>query len=80
MSFSTWKAFGPDKCPVYLKIPYIGNISAIFESRIKKGPTNYFSTVQSLVVYRSRAMLPSIQKDGVPANHKVLVFLIFVLM
>ena len=33
--FQSLPKFGPNKCPVYLKLPWIGNISLKFENKIK---------------------------------------------
>ena len=37
MSFSAAQKFGPQKLPVYLKLPWIGNTSLRFESQIRLG-------------------------------------------
>ncbi len=37
--FSADKKIGPQKCPVYLKLPYIGNVSMRFEKQIKTAIT-----------------------------------------
>ena len=34
---------GPEKCPVYLKIPWIGDISLEYESQIKKAIISVFT-------------------------------------
>ena len=62
--------FGPQKCPVYLKLPWIGNSSLRFESQIKQAITNCFFAVNQRVVYSTKKALPSIQKDCVPATQK----------
>ena len=31
-NFAVEKTFGPEKCPVYLKLPWIGNVSSKFEN------------------------------------------------
>ena len=35
-NFVSKKRFGPEKCPVYLRIPWIGDISLKYEKQIKK--------------------------------------------
>ena len=35
-NFAAEKMFGPEKCPVYLKFPWIGNVSSKFENQINK--------------------------------------------
>ena len=39
------KTFGPEKCPVYLKLPWIGNVSSTFENQINKAITPRFYAV-----------------------------------
>ena len=60
----------PVKCPVYLKLPWIGNVSSKFENQINKAITSCFYAVKPRVVYSTRAMLPSAKKDSVPTTQK----------
>ena len=69
-NFSADIKFGPQKCPVYLKLPWIGNSSLRFESQIKQAITNCFFMVDPHVVYCTKKALPSIQMDCVPATQK----------
>ena len=69
-NFSADVKFRPQKCPVYLKLPWIGDISLRFESQIKQAIANCFFAVNPLVVYSTKKALPSIQKDCVPATQK----------
>ena len=62
------KTFGPEKCPVYLKFPWIGNVSSKFENQINKAITSCFYAVKPRVVYSTRVMLPSPKKHGVPTT------------
>ena len=64
--------FGSQKCPVYLKLPWIGDSSLHFESQIKQAITNCFFAVNPRVTKKA---LPSIQKDCVPATQKVPLFM-----
>ena len=61
---------GPQKYPVYLKLPWIGNTSLRFESQIRQAITKCFFAVNPRIVYSTRRALPSIQKDCVPTNQK----------
>ena len=61
-NFAAEKTFGPEKCPVYLKMPWIGNVSSKFENQINKAITSCFYTVKHCVVYSTRVMLPSAKK------------------
>ena len=69
-NFAAEKTFGPEKCPVYLKLPWIGNVSSKFENQINKAITSCFYAVKPRVVYSTRAMLPSAKKDSAPATQK----------
>ena len=61
---------GPEKSPVYLKLPWIGNVSPIFENQINKAITSCFYAVEPRVVYETKVMLPFVKKDNVPATQK----------
>ena len=76
-NFAAEKTFGPEKCPVYLKLPWIGNVSSKFEYQINKAITSYFYAVKPCVVYSTRVMLPSAKKDSVPTTQKVVLFMNF---
>ena len=62
-NFSADIKFSPQKCPVYLKLPWIGNSSLRFESQIKQAIKNCFFEVNPRVVYSTKKTLPSIQKE-----------------
>ena len=44
-SFSAVQNSGPQKCPVYLKLPWIGNTFLRFESQIRQAITKCFFAV-----------------------------------
>ena len=60
----------PQRCPVYLKLPWIGKTSVIFEKKIKSNILNCFSTVQPRVIFSTRRILPAIHKDVLPASQQ----------
>ena len=45
---------GPKKCPVYVKLPWIGENSLKFERKIKLSINNCFGAVQPRVVFSTR--------------------------
>ena len=45
-SFAAGKPIGPEKCPVYLKLPWIGNVSSKFENQISKAITSCYYAVK----------------------------------
>ena len=68
--FGVEKTYGPEKFPVYLKFPWIGNVSSKFENQISKAIKSCFYAVKPRVVYNSRVMLPSAKKDCDPTTQK----------
>ena len=69
-NISSEKQFGPEKCPVYLKLPWIGNVSSRFENQINKAITSCFYAVKPRAAYNTRVMLPSAKKDSIPTIQK----------
>ena len=69
-NFAAEKTFGPEKCPVYLKLPWIGNGSSKYENKINKAIASCFYAVKHRVAYNTRVMLPSAKKDNVPTTQK----------
>ena len=61
-NFAEEKAFGPEKHPVYLKLPWIVNVSSKFENQISKAITSCYYAVRPCVVYNTRVMLPLLKK------------------
>ena len=64
---------GPQKYPVCLKLPWIGNISLKFEKQVKPNVQNCFSAVEPRVIFQTRKSLPSIHKDAVLTTQQSLV-------
>ena len=46
--------FGSNKCPVYLKLPWIGNISLKFENKTKSSVKHCFRAVEPQVLFSTR--------------------------
>ena len=69
-NFAAEQTFGPEKCPVYLRLPWIGNVSSKFENQIIKDIRFFYYAVTTRVVYNTRVMLPSAKKDCVPTIQK----------
>ena len=64
---------GPQKCLVYLKLPWIDSISHKFEKQVKSNVQNCFSAIQPRVVFQTSKILPSFHEDAVPTTHQSLV-------
>ena len=71
-NFTAEKTFGPEKFPVYLKLPWIGNVSSKFENQINKAITSCFYAVKPRVVYSTRVIYHLLKNDSVPATQKKL--------
>ena len=69
-NFAAEKTLGSEKCPVYLKLPWIGNVSSKFENQINKAITFRFYPVKPHVAYNTKVMLPSAKKDSIPTTQK----------
>ena len=49
--FESFPKFGPKKCPVYLKLPWIGDISLKFENKIKSSVKHCFRAVKPRILF-----------------------------
>ena len=61
---------GPQKCPIYLKLPWIGEPALIFERKVKESVNNCFGSVQTRVIFSTRRLWPVAQKDFLPTLHQ----------
>ena len=62
--------FGPKKCPVYLHLPWLGNVSLRYEMQIKTATKRCYFAVEPCIVYTTRQLLPVAKKDVLPAFHQ----------
>ena len=58
-----------EKCPVYLHIPWIGNVSMKFERQITSAVKRCFFSVEPRVIFNTRQLLPATKKDVLPFHH-----------
>ena len=58
-----------EKCPVYLHIPWVGNVSMKFEKQITSAVKRCFFFVKPGVIFNTRQLLPAIKKDVLPFHH-----------
>jgi len=58
------------KCPVYLHVPWIGNVSMKFEKQITSAVKRCFFSVETRVVFTTRQLLPATKKDVLPSHHQ----------
>ena len=64
---------GPQKCPVYLKLPWIGKISLKFESQIKSAAKKCYGAIDLCIFFSTRKLLPASHKDALPSTHQSMV-------
>ena len=64
----TPKPFTIDKCPVYLKVPWVGESSTQLSSGVKAAVDNCFASVNPGIIFASKSILPIPHKDVVPAT------------
>ena len=62
--------FGPEKCVVYLRLPWLGSVSTRFEKQVKSAVKQCFSAVEPRVVYSTNKLLPATIMDVLPALQK----------
>ena len=60
--FSTAKPFGPEKCPVYLRAPWIGSASQQLEHHVKSAVQNCYGAVSPRLIFSSQCMLPAAKR------------------
>ena len=68
--FFTPKPFGPGKCPIYLKVLWMGEPFTKLSSGVKAAVDNCFASVNPRVIFTSKSILPIAHKDVVPATKK----------
>ena len=62
--------FGPTKCLVYLRFPWLCSVSTRFEKQVKSAVKQCFSAVEPRVVYYTNGLLSATNKDVLPALRK----------
>ena len=63
----------PQKCPIYLKLPWIGNISLNFEKQTKIAINQCYQAVEPRIIFTTRKILPAIHKDVLPSLQQSMV-------
>ena len=59
--FTADKNIVPQKCPVYIKLSYIGNASLRFKKQIKTAKTKCYTTVNPCLVFSSKKIFEQTQ-------------------
>ena len=73
--FSTLKRFGPEKCPMYLRVPWIGKPSTNLEKELKTAVESFCGSVSTRLVFTSKRMLPMARKDVLSTTQKSLSYM-----
>ena len=68
--FSTLKRFGPEKCPMYLRVPWIDKPSTNLEKEDKTAVESCYGSVSTRFIFTSKRMLPVARKDVLPTHPK----------
>ena len=68
--FSTLKRFGPEKCPVYLRVLLIGKTSTNFEKEVKSAVESCYGSVSTPLVFTSKPLLLVTRKNILPTTQK----------
>ena len=64
---------GPQKCPVYLKLPWIGKTSLNFEKQTKTAINRCYQAVEPCIIFTTRKILPAIHTDVLPSVQQSMV-------
>ena len=60
----------PKKCPVYLHLLWLGNVSMRYKMQIKTAVKRCCFAVEPCIVYNIRQLLPAAKKNVLPAFHQ----------
>ena len=64
------KQFGHEKCPVYLRVSWIGKASIGLDTNVKTAVKSCYGSVTTRMVCTSKRMLPVARKDVLPTTLK----------
>ena len=64
------KTFGPQKCPVYLRVPWIGKPSITLDKNVTTAVGKCYGSITTRVVFTAKRMLPTSRKDVLPSTLK----------
>ena len=70
---TTPKVCGPQRCPVPIKLPFLGTTSSKCERELKVMTRRCFYSVEPRVIFTSKPILSHVLKDHIPVNDTSLV-------
>ena len=62
------KSFGPEKCPIYIRLPYLAQASEPFTQRLYKEIENIYHTIKLRPVFDMKKPLNGTNKDISPTH------------
>ena len=68
--FSMPKRFGPEKCQVYLRVPWIRKASISLDKNVKMAVESCYGSITTRMVFTFKRMLPVARKDVLPTMLK----------
>ena len=68
--FSTLKQFDLEKCPLYLRVPWISKASINLEKEVKTAVESCYGSVSTSLIFTSKRMLPVARNDVLSTTHK----------
>ena len=68
--FHALPKFGPESCPVYLHLPWLGSVSTWFEKQVTSAVKQCFTAVEPRVIYSTTELLSAPNKDVLLALQK----------
>ena len=60
--------FGPAKCPVFIKLPWMGKVSDDIERKTKNIMDNFFFVIIVIFLFLKRAILSPTPKKSLPTQ------------
>ena len=61
---------GSEKCPVHLRLQWLGSISTKFEKQVKAAVSNCFFAVEPRIIFKTKELVPVTKKDVLPAHQQ----------
>lgn len=67
-SMSSEPKYGPKGCPVYLRLPWMGEPSTIMQKQVKSAIHQTYMAAEVRIIHKTRMLAPSTQKDVLPSQ------------
>ena len=64
--FCRYEIYCPSKCPVYVRLPWIGSPSQLIDDKISSSVTHCYNAAMVWTIFTTRAEFRSIHKDVLP--------------